>query len=222
MARRGVNAQNDAGLDDRLRRFAARTATFALPNKKAAYELTHIVFYLSEYGRVDPQVGDEIRQSLHFAGLTAFLDQNADLLAEICISLRYAGEVPPPLWTDWLTRETARFSVDSGQAVSVADDYHCFFVCNWHAAVEGAEIFRKPLSAERMRFDRPRSQTAALREVSEAMLHLDAARSCDWARMRRTLAPCLSDEARDVLEMAADSSTHFEAFFEGFARAGGR
>ncbi|MDJ0820726.1 MAG: hypothetical protein QNJ09_02810 [Paracoccaceae bacterium] len=222
MARRGVDPIRDAGLDDRLRRFASRTATFALPNKKAAYELTHIVFYLSEYGRLDPQVGGEIRRSLHFAGLTAFLDQNADLLAEICIALRFAGETPPPLWTDWLMRETARFAVESGPAVSVADDYHCFFVCNWHAAVEGAEIFRKPLSAERMRFDRPRSQTAALREVSEAMLQLDAQRSGDWARMRRTLSPCLSEEARDVLEMAAGSSAHFEAYFEGFARAGGQ
>ena len=79
------------GLNDRLRGFARRSITFALPNKKAAYELTHIVFYLSEYGRRDPEVGQAFIDSLHFAGTLAFLELNLDLLAEICIALRFAG-----------------------------------------------------------------------------------------------------------------------------------
>jgi len=88
----------DAGLDDRLRAFINRPATFALPNKKAAYELTHIVFYLSEYGRRDPQLDPAALQSLSFAGTLAYLDQNVDLLSEICIALRYAGQTPPAPW----------------------------------------------------------------------------------------------------------------------------
>ncbi|KAG1715512.1 hypothetical protein GQR58_000483 [Nymphon striatum] len=56
LARRGVDAfPNDKGLEDRMREFISRSATFSMPNKKAAYELTHTVFYLSEYGRKDPE-----------------------------------------------------------------------------------------------------------------------------------------------------------------------
>jgi hypothetical protein len=62
----------DTGLNDRLRRFARRAETFTMPNKKAAYELTHIVFYLSEYGCRDPEVGQAFIGSLHFAGTLAF------------------------------------------------------------------------------------------------------------------------------------------------------
>jgi hypothetical protein len=220
MIRRGVDPINDEGLNDRLRAFAGRNATFALPNKKAAYELTHIVFYLSEYGRRDPEVGEDVIRSLHFAGLTAFLDQNADLLAEICIALMQAGEEPPVAWTDWLAVETAGFAVERGAAVNTANDqYHDFLVCNWHAAMTGAEVFRKPVTDEAMRFERRPRGATALREISMAMLSLDA-RSGDWDKMRGQIAPGLSGQSRAVLETAAASSDLFPAFFEGFARAG--
>ncbi len=59
-----------------------------------------------------------------------------------------------------------------------------------------------------------------MREISQLMLSLDDARSADWQVMRRQMAPQLSPEARDVLDIAAESSSDFDAFFEGFARAG--
>lgn len=92
--RRGESAAIDAGLNDRLHHFINYAQTFALPNKKAAYELTHIVFYLSEYGSRDPHLDNCAMQSLNFVGILAYLDQNADLLAEVCIALGYAGQVP--------------------------------------------------------------------------------------------------------------------------------
>jgi len=219
MLRRSVDPTRDETLDDRLRDFTSRHQTFALPNKKAAYELTHISFYLSEYGRRDPKLSVDSRQSLHFAGLTAFLDQNADLLAEICIALRYAGEEPPRTWTDWLVAETACFEIEEGEYVPLNDEYHAFLVCNWHQAVVDAPIFRHAMSGGRMRIDRPAGQTA-LREISQVMLGLDQNRSGDWSVMRRRLEPYLSPEAHTVLETAAESSPKFEAYFEGFARAG--
>lgn len=219
MVRRGVDPVCDEGLSDRLRAFCGRTATFALPNKKAAYELTHIVFYLSEYGRKDPLLDDRAKMSLHFAGLTALLDQNADLLAEICIALAYAGETPPEAWTDWLEEETAAYTVETGDYVMLNDDYHEFLICNWHQAVIGGPVFRKPLSDTRMRFDRgPRPQTA-LREISQAMMGMDV-RSGDWERMRRAIVPALSETTLQVLTAASESSALFSQFFAGFARAG--
>lgn len=220
MMRRGIDPLRDPGLDDRLRDFVSRSATFALPNKKASYELTHIVYYLSEYGRRAPGLGREAVDSLHFTGLTAFLDQNADLLAEVCIALAYMDETPPALWTSWLGRETAGFTVEQGPAVQINDHYHEFLVCNWHAAVAGDEIFRKPLAPGRSRFERAARPGNALREISQALLELDTARCGDWEAMRRRMHPQLSETALDLLDSAARSSGVFAAFFEGFARAG--
>lgn len=220
MIRRGVDPIRDDGLNDRLRAFCARTRTFALPNKKAAYELTHIVYYLSEYGRRDPDLPKAALQSLHFAGLTAFLDQNADLLAEICIALRYAGQVPPAVWTSWLEQETAAYQVHDDPQGSPNDDYHEYLVCNWHQAVVGAPLFRKSLRDARLRFEQGGRLQTVLRELSQAIYGMDH-RSGDWGRMRPRMEPALSPQARDVLSVAAQSSDLFDAYFEGFARAGG-
>lgn len=220
MARRDVAPDgDDRQLEDRARYFMGRSDTFALPNKKAAYELTHLVFYLSEYGRCDPQLNADAKRSLHFAGILAFIEQNADLLSEICIAMHYAGEVPPVLWTDWLKRETALFRVTDGPSVSVQDDYHEFLVCNWHQSLVGDAAFAKGFVFDRMRFDRNVARATPMREMSEAMFSLDDARSGDWISMRLYMEDKLSPEAMQVLEQAETSSQHFEAFFHGFARA---
>lgn len=220
MARRDMAPKGqDATLEDRARYFMGRSDTFALPNKKAAYELTHLVFYLSEYGRCDPQLDADAKRSLHFAGILAFIEQNADLLSEICIAMHYAGDVPPVLWTDWLKRETALFTVTDGPSVSVQDDYHEFLVCNWHQALVGDTAFAKGFVYDRMRFDHNVSRATPMREMSEAMFSLDDARSGDWISMRLYMEDRLSPEAMRVLEQAETSSNHFHDFFHGFARA---
>lgn len=84
----------------------------------------------------------------------------------------------------------------------------------------GDEVFRKPLGHARTRFERAPRTGNALREISQALLELDSARSGDWEIMRRRMEPQLSEEARDLLDVASQSSEAFEAFFEGFARAG--
>ena len=219
-ARRDVAVSGDLGsLETRARSFMARSDTFALPNKKAAYELTHLVFYLSEYGRRDPQLDDAAKRSLHFAGLLAYIEQNADLLSEICIAMHYAGETPPALWSDWLKRETALFTVTDGPDQSVQDDYHEFLVCNWHQAISGDAAFVKGFVHDRMRFDHSSHRATPMREMSEAMFNLDDARSGDWISMRLHMEDTLSPEAMSVLAQAETSSQHFEEFFHGFARA---
>ena len=221
MMRRGVDPlPHDTGLEARMRRFIARSATFAMPNKKAAYELTHAVFYLSEYGRRDPVLDADAITSLEFAGLLAYLDQNADLLAEICVALRYAGQTPSQIWENWLERETHLFSVQTGPHVSAQDDYHDYFVCNWLMAVSGRKPFAKPAEAARMAFFRAPPCAGPLREMSECMFRLDDQRSADWTRMRTVVQAALSETGSDILCEAEQSTDKFDAFFEGFARTG--
>ncbi|WP_372835178.1 DUF6902 family protein [Puniceibacterium confluentis] len=218
MARRNRDPlPRDHGLTDRVRAFINRAETFTLPNKKAAYELTHAVFYLSEYGRRDPELDKGARTSLHYAGLLAYLDQNADLLAEICVAMAFAGEPAPDLWTDWLARETLAFTVTCDDHVGVHDDYHEFLVCHWHQAMAGDAIFRAPIAPGRMRFDRSDLRSAPLREMSECMFRMEEARSGDWTRMRGRIEAQLSPEAMNVVSHAEEDSL-FEAFFHGFAR----
>lgn len=221
MLRRGFDPlPDDAGLENRLRNFIDRSETFAMPNKKAAYELTHIVFYLSEYGRHDPQLSSAAITSLEFSGLLAYLDQNADLLAEICVALRYAGAQPSEIWESWLERETHRFAVTTGPQVSTADNYHDYFVCNWLMAVSGRDAFVKDTEFDRMAFHRAEPYAGPLREMSECMFHMEDARSGDWSVMRPVVEDALTEIGYDILKEAQQSTNKFDDFFAGFARTG--
>ena len=221
MVRRGRDPlPDDTGLEARVRGFISRSAAFSMPNKKAAYELTHAVFYLSEYGRKDPCLDKEARSSLEFTGLLAFLEQNADLLAEVCIAMQYAGFDVPDTWQVWLTRHTHRFQVDNGAAVNVQrDDYHEFLVCNWWMAQSGQQPFAKSLSFEPMSFTSASGSSGPLRELSECMYKLDDQRSGDWDAMRPVVLDHLSDDAQLVVSFAESSCERFSDFFAGFARA---
>ncbi len=220
MARRGIDPlADDAGLEDRMRGFIARSSTFSMPNKKAAYELTHAVFYLSEYGRKDPMLDSATRTSLEFTGLLAFLEQNADLLAEVCIALRYGGFDVPEVWDTWLMRHTSLFAIEAGEQISCNDDYHEFLVCNWMMSVCGHQSFAKPLKFERMGFFRPNGVAGPLRELSECMFKLED-RSGDWEAMRPVVLDHLTEDAASVLSWAEHSSDKFGDFFQGFARTG--
>ncbi|MGB1034565.1 MAG: DUF6902 family protein [Primorskyibacter sp.] len=220
LARRGaILPGGDLGLDDRLRAFAARSATFALPNKKAAYELTHIVFYLSDYGRRDPDLPLEALTSLHYAGLLAFLEANVDLLAEICISLRFAGQVPPAPWEAMLNSDAAGFDVTVAPGTSLGDDYHAYLITHWLKFLAGSETFEGSIPEGSLRFtSRAQPGSTALRELSMLLFECDS-RLPDWGQMRPTLEQGLSPDAWSNLSMAAQSTPMFEGFFEGFARA---
>lgn len=220
LARRGHDPVcNDTGLEDRMRSFIARSATFSMPNKKAAYELTHAVFYLSEYGRKDPMLDGETRTSLQFTGLLAFLEQNADLLAEVCIALRYGGFDVPEIWETWLLRHTTLFDVETDLQFTPQDDYHEFLVCNWMKSTGGHQAFDKPLQSENMAFFRPEGVAGPLRELSECMFKMEA-RTGDWETMRPMVLDHLSEDAQAVLSWAETSCDKFDAFFHGFARTG--
>ncbi|WP_375227959.1 DUF6902 family protein [Roseobacter sp. S98] len=220
LARRGEGTQ-DPALEDRLRRFIGSTGTFALPNKKAAYELTHIVFYLSDYGRHDPALSEDGLTSLEFAGLLAWLDQDFDLLSEVCVALRFAGRVPSEIWEDWLALETGGFVLQPAAHGSGADSYHEYLVGSWWASHAGAEGFRGTPVEGALMVERRGAPRGPLRRISEYLFHLGAARSCDWEQMRGLLESVLGEEEHRILTCAAQSTARFGDFFEGFARAEG-
>lgn len=213
LARRGVARPAD-DVRDRLLRFIGRAPTFAIPNKKAAYELTHIVFYLSEYGRRDPQLPESAILSLHYAGLQAYLDQNFDLLAEICIALRYAGHAPCEIW------ETAvSAAVGAAQAAKPSmrpDDYHAYLVSTWMTTLRDKIPMGLRLQPIHNRIEMPQPHARPLRDLS---FFLQETRRSDWMSVRSDFMRRLDADATDIVEAAERSSPEFAAFFELFARA---
>lgn len=218
LARRGVACTNDEGLTERLHRFIDRAKTFALPNKKAAYELTHIVFYLSEYGRCDPNLSASALRSLRFSGVLAYLDQNADLLAEVCVALRYAGQVPPSVWEDWVLKTLTSFQVTDGPDVDVADDYHMYFVSGWLSRISQGTEHNIAIPAGRLRLSSRDMIQGPLRKISACMFQMDDARTSDWDQMRPILEQVVDETGCKILHQAEQSITDFEDFFHGFSR----
>lgn len=219
LARRGLGRPS-AELTGRLQRFAARPATFGLPNKKAAYELTHIVFYLSGYGRHVPSLPGAVATSLEYAGLLAYLDQDVDLLAEVCVALRFMGVTPSPIWEDWLGGALDGFSLHPCTQSAPRDAYHEYLVTSWWAGLTGRTGFAGTPPKGGVEIRRYDVRRGPLRAMSEYLFHLGPARSGDWAAMRHALSGVLDVEADHILQDAELSTQHFNAFFENFARAG--
>lgn len=208
----------DHGLTERLHRFINRSDTFALPNKKAAYELTHIVFYLSEYGRKDPHLDSAALRSLNFAGTLAYLDQNPDLLAEICLALRYAGAPPPVLWEEWILGEADRFAMTEGAHAQVHDNYHEYFVCNWLKATLSQDGFPLAPSFRRAEFTLD-AWPGPLRAMSQTLFGLGPMRQAGWNIMRAQVFEVLDVQGQNILMEAEANCDDFDYFFAMFARA---
>ncbi len=219
LSRRGAaKPVSEGALAARLRGFMERPSTFALPNKKAAYELTHIVFYLSEYGSYDPQLSDAAITSLEYVGVVAYLDQDDDLLAEVCTALRFAGVTPSEIWVEAVADAHGRIMTgsDTGHA---ADGFHAYLVTGWAQMVAGARAFQADLNHTPLTFVDPGRRASALRPLSECLLDLGDVRSGDWTGMRGQVFPYLDPHSCDILMRAEASTDKFDGFFEQFARA---
>ena len=221
LSRRNVGQPVGHGaLGGRLRRFIDRTRTFALPNRKAAYELTHIVYYLSDYGRRDPSLSADALVSLEYTGILAFLDQDMDLLAEVCAALRFAGSIPSPLWEKAVVQAHGAHHLRPGAGVPLEDDLHQWLVTGWAARIAGAEAFAADVPGGALRVIHDRAPGGALRPLAVCLREMGSARSADWGRMRAHVLSYLNPETHAVLVEAERSSPRFGDFFEGFARAG--
>lgn len=219
MARRGVDPfPNDQGLEDRIRAFTRASDFFAIPNKKAAYELTHAVFYLSEYGRKDPNFDRETINSLLNVGILAMLEQNNDLVAEVCIALRFSGETPPEYWENWLRRDRRGYVVDANSGWN-GDDYHSYFMACWSAALSGEELFADKYTDGSMAFFRAPPSCVPLRELSHILIELEEDRSADWLKIQPKVEKILAKNSLAVLNTVQESTPQFQSFFESFVRA---
>jgi hypothetical protein len=218
LARRGMAKPVRSGaLGERLRAFITRSDTFALPNRKAAYELTHIVFYLSEYGACDPCLSSDALRSLEFAGIVAYLDQDMDLLSEVCLALAFAGRTPSRIWRDAVLRRHKTAEVHSART-GASDAYHEYLVTGWASIFFDAKGFGTHTPRGKPCFVLPGTRQSALMPLSACLKDLGVHRSADWGRMRDHILPHLCRDTCAILRDAEESTAQFDHFFEGFAR----
>ncbi|MAM24259.1 MAG: hypothetical protein CML55_02605 [Rhodobacteraceae bacterium] len=217
LARRGV-ARQDADLRRRLRDFAGAREGFAVPNRKAAYELTHIVFYLSDYGRRDPCLCPETIVNLDDLGLVALLDQDHDLLAEVCLALRFAGAEPDPFWEiEVAGAHRAMLSLPL-QEPAGTDDYHVWLTTGWLLRHKGMRAFENARTGGLLAIRALRQPPSILRQMSHRLYKQGEARRANWSAMKDELIPVLKPDSHDLLTKAERSSPRFAEFFARFAR----
>ncbi|MFN4130485.1 MAG: DUF6902 family protein [Paracoccaceae bacterium] len=218
LRRAGVDSV-DPALEARLAHFTANSTAFCLPNRRAAYDLTHIVFHAADYGRKTIARDPSRRLSLIHAGIVAWLEGNLDLLAEVTLALRLSGETVPGPWADAVAQGADRVDFEPGRASdALDDDYHQYLVLNWAHGVSGQTAFRGGVPGNARLIRQPRRTGSALHEVSLALLEMGGARLPDWGRMRWRLRAKLSETARQCLALV-ETLPEFEGFFAGFSRA---
>lgn len=220
LARNGV-VWAPEGLDARLMGFACRSDTFALPNPRAAYDLLHVVFYLADYGRRPLVLPQAALDSLLVLGCLAHLEQNGDLLAEVCLALRFAGQPLPPLWLGHVLQEASAFRVEAQPCADSSDAYHNYLVNQWLLGSIGETAFGVNSGAGPMRFHLPRPVISPLREWGQALVHPGLERSRDWGALRAACAPHLSPQALAQADAGAEGGPMFHRFIAAFARVGG-
>ena len=160
-----------------------------MPNQNAAYALTHLVFYQSDYGHKQVNLQQAALQSLHFAGTVAFLAQDADLLAEVALALRFAGQPVPLAWGMWRQAQ-ADSPTQAARSAPARDGFHCWLVTRWQRAV--AEPGRGLLADVHLpegafHFPHPKAQ-GVLAPLTEAIFAApNRALRGDWPAMRRHL-----------------------------------
>ncbi|RUS59295.1 hypothetical protein EGN72_15260 [Pseudorhodobacter sp. E13] len=209
--------QAGSGHATRLQAFCENSDAFRLPDRAAAYSLTHMVFYATDYGRKPMAQNENIRRSLIHAGLVAWLDQDMDILAEVVLALRFSEAAVPDLWANAVLRAASDVFCGS-QAAAGADDFHEMLMLNWAAGQLGGRAFAFDMPHDATTFHRPERGPSALQELSAQLFALGDQRRGDWGVMRWRLWPALSEPAQARLA-EVEAWPEFTAFFQGFARA---
>lgn len=218
LARRGCSVSGSDDLNSRLHRFIAHTANFTVPNRKAAYELTHIIFYLTDYGHRKIAFDKAVYRSLIYTGILALLEDNHDLLAEVCISLRYAGFDVPTDWDDAINRASRAFRIRP-DLDGHGDDYHCYLMLNWSRKTAGLDAFEGPYHGTGMAFFSGTDPQGALRSLSYVLYTHSEYRVQEWDRMKARVFPQLSGPVADHIEYVRQTTPEFDSFFAQFARS---
>jgi len=145
----------------------------------------------------------------------SMLERNADLLAEVCVLLIFAGAEVPEARHTWLTTHHADAFWTPNAAA--ADEYHEYFMCDWYRQLIGKPAFQSYTSTEQFAVHMTRYPVSPLRTLSESLLSMD--RRINDGQLMRKVTVDLPDDVYEVVAFAAQSSPYFGRFLANFARS---
>ena len=157
---------------ENIERFIAHPKCFSRLNKPFFYELTHIIFFLTEYGATSWPLSRNVEHCLKLMGVLAFLDNDCDLLAEICICYKFLNLDCPQIWEQVVDENLAnleiRYDTDVRSTLnSSTDEYHPYIVMNWRKALKHEPCFRERFEGRRPNFILADQDSSILSKLSE-------------------------------------------------------
>lgn len=124
----------DLYLHERLEKIMSNRDLYFRPDRDLFYTLTHAVFYLTAFGR-KPIFGDTqaLEANLLTIGTHAYLSDDNDLLAEVCVCLHYLNSTIPPSWIGYVKKRFLNYSVgiSDNENFKYPPYYHSFLVSCW-------------------------------------------------------------------------------------------
>ena len=168
-----INDRRSALLEN-VDRFINLPKLFGKLNKPLCYDLTHLVFFLTEYGKKPWTLSNSIDACLMNVGVLALLDNDIDLLSEVCICLRFLGKQAPQSFLQVIDTELSKVEISYFNEItsvlnSSTDEYHPYLVANWLLALEQKPCFTIKFSGRKPVFTIPQNGASALSAIASIM-----------------------------------------------------
>ena len=155
-------------------KFISNPDFFVKFNKPLFYELTHYIFFLTKYGEVEFPLQNSPIKSLTYMGILAFLDDDEDLLAEVCVCFKFLGKEPPTIWEQYIEKSLKEITISYDTSVQSAlnratDDYHVYLMLNWYLALQKGNVFTEYFGGKTPYFTIPQRGASVLSVLSDAL-----------------------------------------------------
>lgn len=165
------------GLEDRVFEFMCNPKCFVKFNRPFFYEMTHYIFYLTQFGKKLVNLPSSIFEGLDNIGNLALLDNDIDLLSEICLCFHFCKRKPPLFWEQYIQAATDNFAISFEEEeypdpLKLTDDYHNYLTINWLQAYTGKPAFTHKFTGSTPYFYKPQRGRSALSEISSALYTL--------------------------------------------------
>ena len=213
---------------NRVTGFLQQPEKFIKFNRPLFYEYTHLVFFVTDYGKKQFNHDDRIFKSLNQIGMLAYLDNDTDLLAEVCLCFTFLGRPAPQMWVEECSTglKTMDISFKPHNALEIvppADDYHIYFVMSWLMGVLDKDVFQEIYSQGVPIFTQHKPQKSTLSKIFQVLHPLVLDSPAKQTRKHIRASEFLSVEdtlhLHSALAVNSNSGEFFDKLTHGYISA---
>ena len=219
LARRGREPNfvidSKEALLNRVVNFFKQPERFIKFNRTLFYDFTHLMFYITDYGNLPFTHSPEIFEALNHIGMLAYLDNDIDLLAEVCLCYGFLKRPAPEIWINACAgglRNIDISYINREQVIGapVDDDYHIYFVNSWLMLSLGKEAFQEDYNNSVPVFTHQKENKSTLSKIFQVLHPIIME---DMPKRPMKAFEFLSVEDNIQLQTALASSPNSENFF---------